>query len=97
MPQINHKEINSKMEVKNNESLKDSELNKLHKNIDRKKFFMFSGSAILGFLALSKMPFNIFKSKSSAEKTETSIKITQNPNAVKRKSRQANTGQVNNG
>lgn len=94
MPQINNIEINSKMEVKNNESLKDSTLSK---NIDRKKFFIFSGTAILGFLALSKMPFNIFKSKSSAEKTESSIKITQNPNAVKRKSRQANTGQVNNG
>ena len=66
--------------------------------MERKKFFLYSGTAIFGLLTLSKMPFNIFNSfKNKSQKKETSIKITENPNAVKRKSRQANRGQVNNG
>lgn len=63
------------------------------KKIERKKFFFYSGALAFGMLAASKFPFNIFKSTQSLSAgKESSIKITQNPNAVKRNSRQDNNG-----
>jgi hypothetical protein len=61
--------------------------------IKRKKFFLYSGILAFGMLAASKLPFNLFKS-GQTETTDkvSSIKITQNPNAVKRNSRQDNNG-----
>ena len=61
--------------------------------IKRKKFFLYSGAIAFGMFAASKFPFNIFSSNQTVNnKKESSIKITQNPNAVKRNSRQENNG-----
>lgn len=61
--------------------------------IKRKKFFLYSGALAFGMFAASKIPFNLFKSNQSVvSNKESSIKITQNPNAVKRNSRQENNG-----
>lgn len=59
------------------------------RKIKRKNFFFYSGSAILGLFALSKYPLKFFETKISKE---TTIKITANPSAVKRKPREANNG-----
>ncbi|MDQ3019850.1 MAG: hypothetical protein M3R36_04655 [Bacteroidota bacterium] len=67
-------------------------INKTNK-IKRNKFFLYSGAMVFGMLAASKFPFNVFKSnQSSIIKKENSIKIAQNPNSVKRNSRQDNNG-----
>lgn len=58
----------------------------------RKKFFLFSGTVLMGILALKNIPSTLFRSLNSESKTKTSLKITENPNAVKRKSRQADNG-----
>lgn len=61
--------------------------------IKRKKFFFYSGALAFGMFAASKIPFSLFKSNQSViPSKESSIKITQNPNAVKRNSRQENNG-----
>lgn len=57
--------------------------------IKRKKFFLYTGSALLGILALKNIPSSILSSFSTKK---SSLKITENPNAVKRKSRQTNNG-----
>ena len=56
----------------------------------RKKFFLYSGSALLGLFAFLNIPASIFRSGNVSKVS--SIKITENPNAVKRKSRQVNNG-----
>jgi hypothetical protein len=61
--------------------------------IKRKKFIFYSGAFAFGLFSLSKFPFNIFKSGQNLKiSKDSSIKITQNPNAVKRKSRQVSNG-----
>lgn len=56
----------------------------------RKKFFLYSGSALLGLFAFFNIPSGIFRSGNASKVS--SIKITENPNAVKRKSREVNNG-----
>ncbi|MEO8665269.1 MAG: hypothetical protein ABI462_07220 [Ignavibacteria bacterium] len=58
--------------------------------IKRKKFFLYSGAVALGIYTASKIPFNFFQTKQSQKVS--SIKITQNPHAVKRKAREVNNG-----
>ncbi len=66
--------------------------------IKRNKFFLYSGAMVFGMFAASKFPFSIFKSAEEAKLNKTgSIKITQNPNAVSRKSREVNTNNGSNG
>lgn len=61
--------------------------------IKRKKFFFYSGVLAFGMFAASKFPFNMFRSgKIASDKKSNSIIISQNPNAVKRNSRQDNNG-----
>ncbi len=72
---------------------KNSFTEKFSNKHNRKKFFMFSGILAFGMLAASKFPFNLLKSNQrEITNKESSIKITQNPNAVKRNSRQENNG-----
>lgn len=58
--------------------------------IKRKKFFLYSCVAAAGIFSVLKNPFKII-SRKNPEK-ESSIKITQNPNAIQRKSRQVSNG-----
>lgn len=75
------------------DSIADTKKNVNTGKIKRKKFFLYSGALALGMLAVSKFPFNIFKSNQDTNiRKNSSIKITQNPNAVKRNSRQDNNG-----
>lgn len=61
--------------------------------IKRKKFFLYSGALAFGMFASSKIPFSLFKSNQSETPNKvSSIKVTQNFNAVKRNSRQENNG-----
>ena len=61
--------------------------------IKRKNFFFYSGALAFGMFAASKFPFNILKTTQDTNtRKDSSIKITQNPNAVKRNSRQDNNG-----
>lgn len=50
---------------------------------------MYAGSAIVGFGIIVKNPFKFFQSKLQENPT---IKITENPHAVRRNSRKANIG-----
>ena len=71
----------------------NTSIEKESNKIKRKKFFLYSGALALGMFAASKIPFNLFKSNQNVIPVkESSIKITQNPNAVKRNSRQENNG-----
>lgn len=66
---------------------------KVNEKIKRKKFVLYSGVLTFGILAASKFPFNLFKSdQKEITNKKSSINITQNPNAVKRNSRQENNG-----
>ncbi|MCY7360853.1 MAG: hypothetical protein LH629_02115 [Ignavibacteria bacterium] len=70
------------------------------KKLNRKKFFVYAGSALAGFIAITHLPFSFFKSNpvNSQNSTKTSaLKITANPNAVKRNSKQINNELLNNG
>jgi len=55
------------------------------KKMKRKKFFLTSAFAAAGIFTFTKFPFGILKAKVLNEK-KSSLKITENPNAVKRKS-----------
>lgn len=66
--------------------------NKNLNTIKRRKFFLASGSVIFGLIGISKIPFNFIQSKINQNSNTSSIKITENPNAVKRKTRQADNG-----
>ncbi|MBS1519283.1 MAG: hypothetical protein JSS91_14465 [Bacteroidetes bacterium] len=66
----------------------------LPEKLNRKKFFVFTGLAALGIAAASVIPFNLFRS--NTPKPAASLKIKENPNAVKRKSKEANS-ELNNG
>lgn len=61
------------------------------KNINRKKFLLFSGAAFVGVYSFVKFPFSFFQSKlvsgSAKKDNANNIKIVINPNAVKRKVR----------
>lgn len=73
MSQIKFKMENLK--IKNPET----SLNKMK----RGNFFKLAGGAILGVITIANMPFKFFRQDSSVQSG--SIKITENPNAVKRK------------
>lgn len=68
---------------------------KENNKIERKKFFIYSGAAAFGIFALIKNPFKLLGKNQSDEKPQQysgTIRITQNPNAVRR-----NTTKLNNG
>lgn len=72
---------------------KNSFTEKISDKHNRKKFFLYSGILAFGMFAVSKFPFSLLKSdQNTVSKKVSSIKITQNPNAVKRNSRQENNG-----
>jgi len=60
--------------------------------IKRRNFFFYLGAAGAGVYALSKLPFRLFQQKLKAE---TSIKIKENPFAVKRDAKGKNNGKNN--
>lgn len=66
--------------------------NKDLKRIKRRNFFLTSGSAILGFIGLSKIPSGLFQSGTNQNSKTSSLKISENPNSVKRKTRQGENG-----
>ncbi len=71
----------------------DNNKNLYSGKIKRGKFFLYTGVLTLGMAAAFKLPFNIFGSnQTSNTRKNNSIKISQNPNAVKRNSRQENNG-----
>ncbi len=59
------------------------------KKMKRNNFFKNAGTAILGLVAFSNLPLKFFQ---SGTPSTTSIKIAENPNAVKRKSREVTHG-----
>ena len=61
----------------------------------RQNFFKYAGGAVLGLITLANMPFKIFQSNGTVKKA--SIKITENPNAVKRNHGVSPKGQAKNG
>ena len=74
--------------IKSSESIsQETQINKMK----RKKFFLKSAYAAAGIFAFTKLPFSIFRAKTHEEKN-VSIKITENPNAVKRKTNQSGNG-----
>jgi hypothetical protein len=54
-----------------------------YKKIKRRNFFYYIGAAAVGSFVLSKFPFNFLK-KNLSTKSHSSIKVTENPFAVKR-------------
>jgi hypothetical protein len=60
--------------------------------IKRRNFFYYIGASLIGIFSISKLPFNIFSNKINKEITD-SIKISENPYAVKRE----NAGRRTNG
>jgi hypothetical protein len=55
------------------------------KKITRKKFFIYAGAAAAGVYSLTKLPFEIFKSKvEGAQAQPKGIVFKENPSAVKR-------------
>lgn len=48
----------------------------------RKSFFKYAGAAVMSIIAVASSPWKLVK---AGESKKTSIKITVNPNAVKRK------------
>ncbi len=59
------------------------------KKLNRKKFLLYSGSALFGLGLISNSTFKFFRSEIT---TKPSMKIVANPNAVKRKIRVTNNG-----
>ena len=63
--------------------------------IKRRNFFVYLGAGALGAYALTKLPFNLFRQKLKAE---ASVKVKENPYAVKRdSSKKVNLGGINPG
>ncbi len=61
--------------------------------IKRRNFFVYLGAGAISAYALTKLPFNLFRQKLKAE---ASVKVKENPYAVKRdKSKKVNTGSMN--
>ncbi len=65
----------------NSTSNSNSIKNSGSKKIKRRNFFMYLGAGALGALALRNLPFKLFQQKIKAE---ASIKVKENPYAVKR-------------
>lgn len=57
----------------------------------RKKFFLTTAYAAAGIFTFTKLPFSIFRAKTHNEKNVT-IQITENPNAIKRKTNKYGNG-----
>ena len=55
--------------------------------IKRRKFFYYIGAAALGAVVFTKFPFNLLKRSSQSTARISSIKVTENPYAVKRTAR----------
>jgi hypothetical protein len=53
------------------------------KKVSRKKFFIYAGAAAAGVYSLTKLPFEIFKSKVENHQAK-AIVFRENPSAVKR-------------
>jgi len=71
----------TKNSLQKSESLPDT----LKKNISRKKFFLYAGASAASVYALTKLPFELFKSKVEQEtKKATAVKFKESPLAVKR-------------
>lgn len=77
--------------MQNNKSSVYGNQDKQNNKMKRKKFFLASAVAVTGIFTFAKLPLSIFRAKAFKEKNE-SIKITENPNAVKRKSNQFGNG-----
>lgn len=61
--------------------------------IKRRNFFVYLGAGAISAYALTKLPFNLFRQKLKAE---ASVKVKENPYAVKRdKSKKVNPGSMN--
>ncbi len=58
--------------------------NSFSKKINRKKFFIYAGAAAAGVYSLTKLPFEIFKSKVENHQTKASVAFKENPSSVKR-------------
>ena len=54
--------------------------------IKRRNFFMYLVVSVFGIFSLSKLPFNLFKSRINNEITKKRISVKPNPFAVKRSS-----------
>jgi len=61
-------------------------MNKADKKMKRSNFFKYAGSAVLGAVTFANMPFKSFFSDNSTGIKGASLKISENPNAVKRNS-----------
>jgi len=60
--------------------------------IKRRNFFVYLGAGAISAYALTKLPFNLFRQKLKAE---ASVKVKENPYAVKRdKSKKVNLGGI---
>lgn len=60
------------------------ENNSFSKSITRKKFFIYAGAAAAGVYSLTKLPFEIFKSKVEDSSKAKAVTFKENPSAVKR-------------
>ncbi|MBX7046956.1 MAG: hypothetical protein K1X86_14085 [Ignavibacteria bacterium] len=58
--------------------------NSSSKKITRKKFFIYAGAAAAGVYSLTKLPFEIFKSKVENSQAKNEVKFKENSLAVKR-------------
>lgn len=58
--------------------------------MDRKKFFLFSSTTVLGLTLLKSFPFNLFSKKNKY--TNGKLKVRINPSAVSRSSKEGSNG-----
>lgn len=58
--------------------------NSFSKKINRKKFFIYAGAVAAGVYSLTKLPFEIFKSKVESSSRANAVVFKENPSAVKR-------------
>lgn len=58
--------------------------NSFSKKINRKKFFLYAGAAAAGVYSLTKLPFELFKSKVEESGRAKAVSFKENPSAVKR-------------
>lgn len=61
-------------------------------NIKRRNFFYYLGASLVGIFSISKLPFNFVQNRINKD-IKGSVKITENPYAVKRE----NAGRRSNG
>jgi len=54
------------------------------KKIKRRNFFYYIGAAALGAVVFTKFPFNLLRKSQTSSGRVSSIKVTENPLAVKR-------------